>query len=65
MTREELIEIVKKVRQAEGSEDEIDKLMDKFESNVPDPNAGNYLILISTGDSKQNLENFFGVKEGE
>jgi len=27
--------------------------------------TGNYLILISTGDSKQNLENFFGVKEGE
>lgn len=27
--------------------------------------TGNYLILISTGDSKNKLEKFFGVKEGE
>ena len=27
--------------------------------------ANNYLILISSGDTKKALENFFGVKEGE
>jgi voltage-gated potassium channel len=27
--------------------------------------TNNYLILISSGDSKKALENFFGVKEGE
>ena len=44
MTKEELVEIVIRIRTAEGTEDEIDQLMDKFEANVPDPKAGNYLI---------------------
>ena len=44
MNRSELIEIVKKIKQIPGSEDELNNLVDIFESNVPDPDAVDYLF---------------------
>ena len=43
MTREELIELARKIRFAEGdSEREMDQNIDLFLNNVPDPNATKY-----------------------
>lgn len=44
MTREELIILVQKIQSAEESEQEIDSMIESFESNVPDPNAVDYLF---------------------
>lgn len=45
MTRTELIQLVEKIRASEGTEKELNELMDLFLKNVPDPNAGGYLFL--------------------
>jgi len=43
MTREKLIELAKKIKFAEGdSEEEMDRNIDLFLKNVPDPNATKY-----------------------
>ncbi|MEM7105928.1 MAG: hypothetical protein AAF502_22525 [Bacteroidota bacterium] len=39
MHRQDLVTLVKRIQSAEGSELEIDKMIEEFESNVPDPNA--------------------------
>lgn len=44
MTREELIELVKKIAAVDGTEEEIGKMVELFEKNVPDPNASNYIF---------------------
>lgn len=45
MTREELIQLARKIRNAEGnSEEEIDGNIDLFLRNVPDPNATRYFF---------------------
>lgn len=41
MTREELIEIGKRILNAEGTESELDKLNEIFNQHVPYPNGGN------------------------
>lgn len=41
MTREELIELGYKIVNCEGSEDEIDELMELFDENVPHPDGAN------------------------
>lgn len=41
MKREELIELGYKIVNCEGSEDEIDELMELFDENVPHPNGAN------------------------
>lgn len=45
MTRDELIELARKIRSAEGmSEEEINGNIDLFLKNVPDPNATKYFF---------------------
>lgn len=44
MKREELIELVKRISNAEGTESEIDKMVETFENSVPDPNALDYIF---------------------
>lgn len=41
MTREELIELGKKIVNCEGTEEEIDKMIELFDKNVPHPNGAN------------------------
>jgi hypothetical protein len=41
MTREELIELGKKIVNCEGTEKEIDEMYDLFSQNVPHPNGAN------------------------
>lgn len=41
MTREELIELGYKIMNCEGSEDEIDELIELFDENVPHPDGAN------------------------
>ena len=43
MNRDELINLVKRIQSVQDSEDEIDKLVDVFLKNIPDPNAANYI----------------------
>lgn len=43
MTREELIELVKKIAAADGTEEEIDNMISLLEESVPDPNVSNYI----------------------
>lgn len=44
MSREELITLVKKIKAVEGSEEEIQKMVESFMNNVPDPNASDYIF---------------------
>lgn len=41
MTREELIELGKKIVNCEGTEEEIDAMYELFSNNVPHPNGAN------------------------
>jgi len=41
MTREELIELGEKIINSEGAEQEIDKIIELFDKNVPHPNGIN------------------------
>ena len=41
MTRDELIELGKKIVNVEGSEEEIDDMIEIFGKNVPHPNGAN------------------------
>lgn len=43
MTREELIQLVEKIMKAEGSEQELDDLLDLLMDNVADPDVSNYI----------------------
>ncbi len=43
MSRNELIELVKKVIDCEGTEEEIDKMILKLEQNVIDPYISDYI----------------------
>jgi hypothetical protein len=43
MERQKLIELVEKIRLVEGTEDEIDLMVEEYLRNVPDPHALNYL----------------------
>jgi hypothetical protein len=53
MTREELIEIGKKIINLEGSEQEIDKLVQLFDENVPHPNGSNLFYYPENYDSRK------------
>lgn len=44
MPREDLIGLVTKIVNAEGSEEEVINNMLLFKANVPDPEAANYLV---------------------
>ncbi|HEX9509494.1 MAG TPA: hypothetical protein VF939_03365 [Puia sp.] len=44
MTREELIELVKKISTADGTEDEINKMVELLKQNVPDPRVTNHIF---------------------
>lgn len=45
MTRDELIELARKIKFAEGKDEkEMDENIDIFLKNVPDPNAANYFF---------------------
>ena len=44
MNRTDLIQLVEKIQAAEGTEAEIDNLIDTFLENVPDPNAADYIF---------------------
>lgn len=43
MERQQLIELVEKIRTASGEEDEINFMLQEYLKNVPDPNALDYL----------------------
>ena len=44
MTREELIALVDKIMKCQGSEKEIDKMIELLEQNVTDPKVTNYIF---------------------
>jgi hypothetical protein len=44
MAREQLIELVKKIANADGTEKEIDQMIELLEKNVPDPRVSNYIF---------------------
>lgn len=44
MTRDELIELVKKIAAAEGTEKEIDEMVVLLQKNVPDRRVSNYIF---------------------
>lgn len=44
MSREELIELVKKIMKCEGTEEEVDNMIDILEKNVIDPEVTNYIF---------------------
>jgi hypothetical protein len=44
MTRDQLIELVKKIAAAEGTEQELDAMLDLLKKNVPDPRVSNYIF---------------------
>jgi len=44
MSREELIELVKKIATAQGTEEELDKMLELLKKNVPDPRVSNYIF---------------------
>ena len=44
MTREQLIELVNKIANADGTEKEIDQMVELLEKNVPDPRVSNYIF---------------------
>ena len=41
MTRDELIELGNKIVNCEGTEEQIDKMIELFDNNVPHPNGAN------------------------
>ena len=44
MTREELVELVKKIAAVDGTEEEIDNMLELLKKNVPDPRVSNYIF---------------------
>ena len=44
MKRRQLIALVNKIIEANGTEEEIEELIDLFLNNVPDPNADAYIF---------------------
>ena len=42
MKKRELIELVKRIQGVDGTEEEIDRMIDNFLEHVPDPNAADY-----------------------
>lgn len=44
LNKEELIKIVEKIINAEGSEEELDDLIDVLEKNVPHPNVSDLIF---------------------
>ncbi|WP_309398744.1 bacteriocin immunity protein [Cerasicoccus maritimus] len=44
LTREELIALVERIENAEGSENEIDRMIEVLEENVPDPNVSDLIF---------------------
>lgn len=43
MSRNELIELVKKISDCEGTEDEIEEMISRLEQNVIDPEISDYI----------------------
>ncbi|OBY77696.1 hypothetical protein BBG47_20305 [Paenibacillus sp. KS1] len=44
LSRDELINLVRKIMECEGSEHEIDEMMNLLESNVPDPQVSDLIF---------------------
>ncbi|ART78172.1 hypothetical protein B4U37_19940 [Sutcliffiella horikoshii] len=44
LTKEELVSIVEKILNADGSEEELDNLIDKVEASVPHPNVSDLIF---------------------
>ena len=44
LSRDELINLVRKIMKCEGSEHEIDEMMNLLESNVPDPQVSDLIF---------------------
>ena len=44
MTREEMIALVEKIKKCQGSEKEIDEMIELLERNVSDPEVTNYIF---------------------
>ncbi len=53
MSKEELIELVEKIKKCEGTEEEIDDMIELLEKNVPHPEVGD---LIFGGEEKTSQE---------
>lgn len=46
MTREELIDLVNRIILIDGTEEEVDEMIDVFENNISDPEARDYLFSL-------------------
>ncbi|MDO1513277.1 bacteriocin immunity protein [Maribacter confluentis] len=54
LSRKELIELGNKIINCEGTEDELDEMIDLFNSNVPHPNGANLFYYPEKYNSKKN-----------
>ena len=53
MTREDLIELGKKIVNCEGTEEEIDAMYDLFSKHVPHPNGANLFFYPENYDARR------------
>ena len=44
MTKEQLIQLVERIIKVDGTEEEIDKMLDKFQNNVPYPEVSDLIF---------------------
>jgi hypothetical protein len=44
VTKEELVRLVERIQNAEGTEEEIDAMIDQFQENVPRPDASDLIF---------------------
>jgi Colicin immunity protein / pyocin immunity protein len=55
MTKNELIELGKRIVAAKGSDDEINELMEIFDKNVPHPNGSNLFYYPENYDARTKI----------
>ena len=56
MLKEELIKLVEKIKKCEGTEQEIDNMIELLEKNVPDPSVSNLIFFRDDLTSKEIVE---------
>jgi hypothetical protein len=54
MTRDELIKLGRKIVNCEGTEEEVDNMIDLFDKNVPHPNGANLFFYPENYNARKN-----------
>ena len=53
LSKEELVELIRRIMNAEGTEEEINEMINLFDANVPHPNGANLAFYPEDCDHKQ------------